>query len=196
MDCSGECHGECSVEVEAECEGSCEGSCDAECSGGCEGTATPPSCSVDAECEASADCQASASAEASASLECTPPSLEIDFQLNASLDASAKASFLAKMKAFTAQMAAVAQGMAKLRALVDAEYAAELEIESPVVVLTGQIEGFISGGVDSFTSFDVPKAKIPCLIPAFQDSVDILGSVATDGAATVQAQISLFALVA
>jgi hypothetical protein len=192
MECEGECHGECKVEVEAECEGSCEGSCDAECSGGCEGTATPPSCSAEGSCEASADCQASASAEASASLECTPPSLEIDFKLDASLDANAQASFLAKMKAFKVQMIAIVQGMVKLQALVDADYAASIGIESPVVVLTGQIEAMMDV---NFKDFDVPKAKIPCLIPAFQDSVEILGSVVTDTVVVVQGQISLFAII-
>jgi hypothetical protein len=194
MQCEGECHGECAVEATGSCEGKCEGSCDAECSGGCQGTATPPSCSADSYCEASADCQASASAEASASLECAPPSLEIDFQWSADLaaDVSAQAEFLAKMKAFTVQMAAIAQGMAKLRALVDADYAAEIGIESPVVVLTGQIETMMDA---NFEDFDVPKGKIPCLIPAFEDSVVILGSVATDSATTVQAQLSLFAII-
>lgn len=194
-ECSGECHGECvSPSAEVECEGSCEGECSGECSGGCEGTATPPSCSVDAECEASADCQASASAEASASLECTPPSLEIDFQFSADLDGdvSAQAEFLAKMEGFKVQMIAMAQGMTKLRALVDAEYAADIGIQSPVAVLEGQINVMMDA---KFSDFDVPKGKIVCLIPAFQDSIEVLGSVVTDTVVVVEGQISLFAII-
>jgi hypothetical protein len=192
MNCSGECHGECAVEATAECEGKCEGSCDAECSGGCEGTATPPSCSVDAECEASAECQGSASAEASASLECTPPSIAIDFDFDASVNASAQASFLAKMKGFKVQMVAMVQGMTKLRALVDVDYAASIGIESPIVVLEGQIDAMMSA---DFKDFDVPKGKIPCLIPAFEDSITILGSVATDTAGTISGQLEFFAII-
>jgi len=192
MECEGECHGECAVEASGSCEGKCEGECSGSCSGGCEGTATPPSCSAEGSCEASADCQASASAEASASLECTPPSLEIDFDFDASLDANAQAAFLAKMKGFKVQMVAMVQGMTKLRALVDADYAAELGIQSPVVVLQGQIEGMLDA---DFGDFDVPAGKIPCLIPAFEDSIDIIASVTTDTVVVVQGQLSLFAII-
>lgn len=193
--CEGSCKGECkaSVEAEADCEGEvkCEGSCTGECSGGCEGNVTPPSCSVDAECEASADCQASASAQASASVECTPPSLEIAFKLNADLDATAKAEFKAKMELFKVRMVGVIQGMFKMRALVDAEYAAEIGIEAPVASIKGQVEGLISGGIDKF---DVPAGRIACVIPAFEDSADILVSAGTDLVVTFQAQMDLVAV--
>ena len=186
--CSGTCHGECAVEATATCEGTCEGSCDAECSGGCEGTATPPSCSVDADCEATADCQASASAQASASMECTPPSIAVDFDFAAGVDATAQAEFIAKMETLRVKMMGIVQGMFKLRALVDADYAASIGIESPVAVIGGQLEGFVSGGIDGF---DVAPGLIPCVIPAFEDAIEIMGSVATDTVATVQGEFEI-----
>jgi hypothetical protein len=188
-ECTGTCHGECVVEAEAECSGKCEGSCDGECSGGCEGTATPPSCSAEGECSASADCQASASAEASASMECTPPSIAIDF--NYSGAAGGEAAFLARIETFRIRMMAIVQGMFKLRALVDPDYAAELEIESPVAVIEGQIEGMMEADIGSF---NVAPGLIPCVIPAFEDSITIIGDVATDTVGTVEAQLSFFAI--
>jgi len=195
-ECEGTCKGECMVVVEAgaDCGGEpphCSGSCKGECSAECTGTVTPPSCSAEGSCEASADCQASASAQASASMECSPPSLEIDFQLAAGLDAQAKAEFVAKMEELKLRMAAIAQGMVKLRLLVDADYAASLGIESPVAIMEGQINGFIDAGIDDF---DVPVGLLPCVIPAFEETIDILGSLFTDTTATISGQLEMFAI--
>jgi hypothetical protein len=192
MSCAGECHGQCAAQVTAECEGKCEGWCDAECSGGCQGNAIPPSCAAAGDCEATIDCQVAAAAEASASLECTPPSLEIDFDFNASVEASAQAEFLAKMKTFRVKMVAMVQGMTVLRALVDPGYAADLGIEPSLQVLEGQIDALINA---DFRDFDVPKGKSPCLIPAFEDSIEIIGGVATDTAGTISGQLELFAII-
>ena len=77
-------------------------------------------------------------------MECTPPSLDIAFDFKAGLDAQAKAEFMADIELFRVKMMAIAQGMFKLRALVDAEYAAELGIESPVAVIQGQLTAMLS----------------------------------------------------
>ena len=196
--CSGTCKGECRVEVAADatCEGGeaphCNGTCEGSCSAECNGTVTPPSCDVSGSCDASADCQASASAQASASLECTPPSLEIGFDFNAGMDASAKASFTAKLEELKVRMAAIVQGMFKLRALVDADYAAEIGITSPVDAIKAQVQGFVSA---DFSSFNVPVGLIPCVVPALQDSIEILGNVVTDTTATVSAQLDIFTII-
>ncbi|HUT78358.1 MAG TPA: hypothetical protein VM285_11760 [Polyangia bacterium] len=190
--CEGTCKGECkaTVAAEAECGGEvkCEGECTGECSGGCEGEVTPPSCSLDAECSAEANCDASASAQASASLECTPPSLEISFQIDASLSAQAKAEFKAKMGELKVKMIGIIQGMFKMRALIDAEYAAELGFEPPLVQITAAVEGLLSADLDSF---DIPVGRLPCVLPAFQDSAEILASAATDLVVTFQAQLEI-----
>jgi hypothetical protein len=195
--CSGSCKGECTVVVEtaAECTGEapkCTGKCEGKCSAECNGTVTPPSCSAEGECSASADCQASASAEASASMECTPPSLDIAFDFQANLDAQAKAEFMADIELFRVKMMAIAQGMFKLRALVDAEYAAEIGIESPVAIIGGQLEAMVSADIGSF---DVAPGLIPCVIPAFEDAISIVGSVVTDTAGTISGQIEIFAII-
>ena len=187
-ECSGECHGKCEIEVEGECEGECHGSCDAECSGGCEGTATPPSCSAEGSCEASADCQASASAQASAELSCTPPRLDIRFEFDASLDAAARAEFTAKMAELKVRMVGIIQGMFKMRALIDADYAAEIGIEPPIAQITGQVQGMVNA---NFDDFDIPAGRLVCVLPAFEDSVDIMVEAGTSLTGTLQAQIDI-----
>ncbi|MCK9462363.1 MAG: hypothetical protein M0R80_22285 [Proteobacteria bacterium] len=188
-ECSGSCHGECKMPAaEVECEGTCEGSCSAECSGSCEGTATPPSCSAEGECEASADCQASASAEASASVECTPPSIDIAYKFNASLDAEGQAAFVAKIGEFKARMITVVQGMFKLRALIDADYAAEIGITSPVDAIAGQVDVLLEADLGSF---DIPAGRIACVFPALEASFDILAEAGGSLVATVDAQFDL-----
>jgi hypothetical protein len=194
--CEGSCKGECHAVAEGnvECDGQplkCEGKCDGSCSAECNGTVTPPSCSAEGSCEASAECKASASAQASASLECTPPSLEVDFSLAAGLDAQAKAEFLAKMEELKLRMVAIVQGMFKLRALVDVDYATEIGIESPITVIEGQIEGFIDLGI---SEFDVPKGLLPCVIPAFDETIDIMAAVASDTVGTIQGQLEIVAV--
>jgi hypothetical protein len=85
-------------------------------------------------------------------------------------------------------MVAIVQGMFKLRALVDTDYAASIGIESPLAVLETQIQGFIDGGI---SEFDVPVGLLPCVIPAFNETITILGSVGTDTFATIQGQLSI-----
>ncbi|MFO8070874.1 MAG: hypothetical protein R6V85_03270 [Polyangia bacterium] len=187
-ECSGECHGECTMEIEGECEGECSGSCDAECSGSCEGTVDPPSCSAEGECEASADCEAQASAQASASVECTPPSLDIAFEFAAGVDASAQAEFIAKMSELKVRMVAIVQGMFQLRALVDADYAAEIGIEPPVGQITAAVQGLLEINIDEL---DIPAGRLACVLPALEDSKDILVLAATDLTVTVQAQLEI-----
>jgi hypothetical protein len=191
--CSGTCKGECYVEVaaEADCEGDpphCTGTCKGTCSAECSGTITPPSCSAEGSCDASADCQAEASAQASASLECTPPSIEIGFNLKADLDAKGKAEFIAKMSELKVRMVAIVQGMFQLRALVDADYAAEIGIEPPVGQITAAVQGLLEINIDEL---DIPAGRLACVLPALEDSQDILVSAATDLPDTVEAQIDI-----
>ncbi|MDJ0764599.1 MAG: hypothetical protein QNJ97_16595 [Myxococcota bacterium] len=194
--CQGTCQGECRVAVEAgaSCEGEppkCEGKCTGSCSAGCEGEITPPSCSVD--CEASANCQAQASAQASASLECTPPSLEVAFNLKADLNAQAQAEFKAKMQEFKVKMIAILQGFAELKGLVQGD--AELGVESPLAIITGEVDAIISGGVDGLGNFDIAIGLLPCVFPAIQEAGSILASAVGDFTATISAQAELAALV-
>jgi hypothetical protein len=188
-ECSGECHGECKMpQASGSCEGKCEGSCDAQCSGGCEGEVTPPSCSAEGSCEATADCQASAKAQASASLECTPPTLDIRFELDGGLDANAAAKFTAQMAELKVRMAGIVQGLFKLRALVDTEYAAELGIDPPVLAILGQFEVLLTADLDSFT---IPPGRLACVLPAFEASIDIFGTAAVDLVVLFEAQYEI-----
>ncbi len=191
--CSGECKGECVVELEAgaECSGTCEGSCEGECTGGCEGSFDPPSCNAEASasCEASADCSAQAEAQASASLKCTPPSIDIVFE--GSLDPSAKAELLAKLEAFKVEMIGVVQGMFQLRGLIEGN--AELDIEPPVITIGYAIEDFIE--VVASGEFEVEAVGLlPCVVPAFEESADVLVNLVGDMEATVSGQLELFTL--
>ena len=195
--CEGECRGSCKLtgpEAEASCEGElkCEGECQGSCSGGCEGEIKAPSCEGSAECsaDASAKCEAQASAQASASLECTPPTLEIGFDFDADMDAQAQAAFIAKMDVFKAKMTAIVQGMFKLRALVDVNYAEEIGITPPTVAIGASVDAFIDAlgaGEIEFTAVGLA----PCAIGAFEETATILVDMPGEMMVTVNAQLDL-----
>ena len=192
--CEGTCHGTCTAEAEFDCNGEppqCSGSCDGECSGSCEGTARPPSASAD--CDASANCEASASAQASANIECTPPSLEFRFNLAANLTGdggaavSARAEFEARMTALRTRGAAILQGFAQLGAVVTGEVNGEVVFDpAPLVRITGEFNRVID--VAASGDFDIAAGRLPCVVPALQEAVQVLGGVATDTAGTLEAQ--------
>lgn len=188
--CNGSCSGTCLVEQgSAECtaEAECRGSCDAECSGGCKGTATPPSASAD--CDASADCQAQASAQASASIECTPPSLDLQYDFAAGIDAKAQGQFLARIGELRVRGAAILQGGAKLSALITGEIDGEVVFDpAPLAQITASLDGVIKAGVDGDLFANVPKGRLVCVIPAFQEAIKALGNVGTEVSGTIEAQ--------
>jgi modification target Cys-rich repeat protein len=188
--CSGTCHGKCtaSVEAEADCTGSvkCEAECTGECSGGCEGTAKAPSCEGQASCDARADCEASASAQASASVECSPPSLAIDFALAA--DAEAQAEFTAKMAALQLNAGTMLTSSARFSSLFEGDACAAAEISS-------SLNAVISAGVEGELFLDVPSGKLPCVMPALEESVTILGELTSEAAASLSAQAKFAAAI-
>jgi hypothetical protein len=197
--CEGTCHGECHASVTPpECEAqpiTCSAQCMGMCEGGCNGDFTAPSASAD--CEASADCQAQASAKAEANVECTPPSLAFGFELDAGLSADASAQFLARMDLVRLHLAGALQAAAQARALFDGEINGEVVFDpSPVASITASLQGFVSGGVDGFAELDIPLGRLPCVIPAFQESISALGDAGADLSFTAQASVDLFAFVA
>ena len=198
LDCDGDCSGECKTSgvAEADCKGSisCNGECSGSCSGSCQGEVKAPKCEGNAECDASAECEAQASAQASASLSCTPPSLKLDVAFKAGLGADAQAEFLAKLEKFKVEMIGILQGMANLRALVDADYASEMGITPPISTLTASIDAV--GKAVTNGSFEVKApGMIICAADALADSVTILGKMAGDASATISGQIKMAALI-
>lgn len=186
--CQGTCNGTCYVEqgsaqctAEAECSGSCSGSC----SGECKGSATPPSASAD--CEASADCKAQASAQAEANVECTPPRLDWEFEFNGGVGADAQAAFIARLGELRVRGAAIIQGLARASALITGEFEGEVIFDPPPVInLAGQINGLIDAGVKG--EFDIPAGRLPCVIPALEEAVTILGEAGGEFTASIQLQ--------
>lgn len=193
--CSGSCSGKCLVDQgSAQCTGevSCRGSCNAECSGGCEGKATPPSASAD--CEASAKCNAQAEAQASASLECTPPSLDLQFGFKGGLDGAAQAQFLARIGELKVRGIAILQGTAKLKALIDGEVNGEVVFDpSPLAQVTGSIQGIISAGVSG--DLNIAAGRLPCVIPALQEAVKVLGDIGASVGGTIKGQADFAAFI-
>lgn len=191
--CTGTCHGTCKVEQgSAQCtaDASCSGSCSAECSGSCAGEFEPPSASAD--CEASADCKAQASAQANASVECTPPTLELDFALTG--DTAGQAAFVAHLGELKTRGVAILQGAANLEVLISGTVDGEVVFEvSPLAQLTSSIEGLISAGFGG--ELNIPAGRLPCVLPAFQDSLTALGDVATGFSGTVSAQADFAAFI-
>ncbi len=200
-ECSGSCSGECKIEgpeAEASCTGElgCSGECSGECSGGCEGEVKAPKCEGKAECsaDASAKCEAQASAQASASLECTPPSLELDFNLKAGVTAEAKAEFMAKIDKFKVEMVSIIQGMAKLRALVDADAAAELGIDPPTVTIKASVDGFVSALKAGDIEIEA-AGLVLCAIPAFEETASILVNLPGEMQATIALQLEVVGMI-
>ena len=200
-ECSGSCSGSCKLtgpSAEASCsseELGCSGSCSGSCSGGCTGEITAPKCDGKVECnaDASAKCEAQASAQASASLECTPPSLEIDVVVDGGLDADARAALLVKLEAYKDGMISILQGMTRLRALVDASYAADLGIEPPTVTIKASVDAFISALNSGSIEIEAPGLVL-CGIPAFQESASILTGLYGDMKATIDLQFEMAAM--
>ncbi|HUT78849.1 MAG TPA: hypothetical protein VM285_14225, partial [Polyangia bacterium] len=187
--CSGDCFGECSPPgFSGPCDGRCEGACDGECSGECEGEITPPSCSAEGSCEATADCQAQASLRASARTDCSSPVIDIRYELDTALDSSARAAFAAKMGVIRVRMVGVIRDLYRMRTLIDSDYAAELGFESPLVQLAGAVESLLEADMEQF---DIAPGRMPCVLPAFEESADILSDMATDLAITFQAQLEI-----
>lgn len=207
--CDGECSGTCELSASAECSGTCSGSCTAdppsggcqgevkcegecsgECSGGCEGEVTPPSASAD--CEASASCEAQASAQGSASMVCTPPAIEVGFQFTG--DASAAGEFAAKLGALKANGAIMVESFTKYEALITGEVNGEVAFATPPLeAVTGSLTTVIDAGVDGSLFVDVPVGRLPCVIPALEESVTLLGDVASEATANLAAQASFVA---
>ncbi len=190
--CEGDCKGDCTIIVEtaAECESGvlCQGQCSGKCTDGCMGEARPPSQSLD--CDASADCNAQASARASAGLDCSSPSLDIGFSFSAALDADARAEFTAKMDLFKTKMTSILEGYAELKGLAMGN--AELGIEPPVVTLSSEIQGLLVGGV---SDFNIPGCRMPCVIPAFEESVTLLAKTGVDSKVVIEGQVTLASII-
>lgn len=186
--CGGTCHGTCYVEQgSAQCQAGaeCAGSCDAECSGSCEGSFEPPS--APADCEASADCEAQARAQANASLECSPPSLTFAFDLRADLDASAEAAFRARLAELRVRGAAILQGTARMRALVEGTVDGEIVFEpAPLAEVGAQLKGLGDAVLDG--ELDIPAGRIACVGDAIDDAVRITADISSETSATLRAQ--------
>lgn len=188
--CSGKCSGSCVVEAKADCMGEapqCQGKCSAGCKGSCTGTATPPSASAD--CEASADCQAQAKAQGSANISCSPPKFEMGFKFKAGVNADAQAAFGAKLAVLQVKGAAILQGFTKYQALIDGKVDGKVVFDpSPLAVVTGELKGVISAGVEGELFADIPAGRIGCVIPAMDASVTMLTKIGTDAKANIAAQ--------
>ncbi len=191
--CNGTCHGEChAMAMPPSCEGEvkCHAQCMGECSGSCEGNFEPPSAS--ASCEASADCQAQASAQAEANISCTPPSLDWEFAFRANVDAEGQAAFGARLGQLRVRGAAIVQGFARAKALIDGEIDGEVVFKpAPIAKLTAEVQGLISAGVSG--DLEIASGRLPCVIPAFQEAGEVLAGVATEfgGSLALQADFTV-----
>ncbi|MBC8074006.1 MAG: hypothetical protein IAG13_37145 [Deltaproteobacteria bacterium] len=190
-ECMGTCRGTCFAEVEpGGCEGEvqCNGTCMGECTGSCQGKFEPPSAS--AECEASADCQAQASAQAEANISCTPPSLDWQFAFRGGVDASAQAAFSARLGELRVRGVAILQGLARAQALFTGEVDGEVVFDpAPVANITAQVQGLINAGFSG--ELDIALGRLPCVLPAFEESVNVLGDVATEFSGSIALQADL-----
>jgi hypothetical protein len=190
--CMGSCSGKCEVDATAKCTDGeaphCEGKCTGKCNANCTGTVTPPSAS--ASCDASADCQAQASAQANASLECTPPSLDLAFSFSASAqaDASIQADFMAHIAELKLRGGAILTGFTKYDVLLNGKKDASgnVIVKAPVVELKASLQDLVSNA--GSIAADVPVFRLTCATNAFGESVNVLGTIVSKGAASFSAQ--------
>jgi hypothetical protein len=124
----------------------------------------------------------------SARTDCSAPVVDIRYELNAGLDASARAAFAAEMAVLRVRMVGVIRDLFRMRALFDGGYAGELGFDPPAAQLSQVIESLIGGDLESF---DIAPGRMCCVVPAFEDSAEILGSAATDLVITLQAQLEI-----
>jgi hypothetical protein len=183
------------VAAEEECEGEvkCEGTCTGQCSGGCEGNAKPPSCQ--GECEAKADCEASASAQASAEVKCEPPSLDISYSLSAGVagNAAAEAAFMAKLDVFKAKMAAIAQGLAEVKSLVEGTGEGAAHVDGPLIQVSGQLRGLANAAANG--ELNIAAGLILCATDAIAEVGGIVSQVQTDASVVITGSVSMMAII-
>ena len=65
---------------------------------------------------------------------------------------------------------------------------------SPVARITAELEGIVDAGISG--DIEVPAGRIECVIPAFRDSIEALGTVAGDVSVTLQGGASFVAFLA
>jgi hypothetical protein len=90
-----------------------------------------------------------------------------------------------------ARGAAIVQGARRLEILIKGD--TTLNIPSPLAEIKAQVAGFVS--VDAFADIDVPPARLPCVLPAFEEAGKALVAVGTELAGTVEAQATFVAYI-
>jgi hypothetical protein len=95
------------------------------------------------------------------------------------------------MTEIKARGAAIVQGATRLKLLLNGD--ASLNIPSPLTQIQGQLEGFAN--VDAIGKFDIPPARLPCVVPAFQAAGEALVKVGTDLGGTLTAQAKFVAYI-
>ena len=84
------------------------------------------------------------------------------------------------------------QGAAKYEALLTGKVEGRVVFNpSPVADISTRVQAFVNP--TAFASFDIPTAKIPCVVTAFTDAGRILSGLTTQTAATLEAQTDFVA---
>ena len=81
------------------------------------------------------------------------------------------------------------QGFAKYSALFDGKIDGKVVITpSPFVSIRDQITAMASLDASASILADIPKGRIACVIPAFEDAAVAMGGLLSDSAANIAAQ--------
>ena len=83
--------------------------------------------------------------------------------------------------------------MTKMRALVQGN--APLGIDPPVQTLAASIQAIGSAAINGDIDLDVPPFRIGCVAGSISDAASALGSIGTDGAAMISAQVDLVGVI-
>lgn len=189
-ECDGECCGECVHDSDTVCELGCSGQCNGDCSGLCAGTVTPPSCAAEGNCVFAEGCQTQAASRAAVGWMCTAPTLELRYEASAALDQAELNCLLVRMERLEQTVSRIARRHAELEGLIGSD--PDSGGEAAMALLSGMVEQMIFG---SFEDLEIPACLMPCVIPAFEEVVEILSDLATESAVLVEAHISLLVIV-
>jgi hypothetical protein len=123
---------------------------------------------------------------------CTPPAIEIGFEFTGSANASG--SFAAKLGALKANGAIMVESFTKYNALINGEVNGVVVFKpSPITAVSVSLSGLVEAGADGSLIADLPAGRLPCAIPALQESVSLLGDITSNATATIEAQAKFVA---
>jgi hypothetical protein len=108
------------------------------------------------------------------------------------VNAEAQAQFIARLGELKVRGAAIIQGAAKYEALITGTVDGEVVFApSPLAQLETSVRGFARAS--AIADFEIAPGKLPCVVPAFEQAITIVGELGDNTATTLEAQADFVA---